>query len=388
MKVLAIHNILWAHYKARIFVGLHEALNRENIQFHVLQLAYSERSRWALKADISIHRYPYEVLFSNQALEDIAVFDKIKKLLTAVSKYRPDIIYLNGYYDVAYWFLFIYCKANGIKVILDFESNEISRERVWWRESLKKVFLKHCDGLVCLGKKAADYALKLGVKPERILSTKNVGVDNDALLQIYTKEYPERNERKKQLGLPRYNFLYAGRFVERKNLARLIKTFHEGQKAATNGSQWGLILSGEGEQKEKLQELVNGLNTSSVFFLEPCEWYEVPIRYTLSDVAVLPSTFEPFGFITNEAMVYSMPVLVSQRCGSAADLVIDHHNGFQFDPYDEKDLLEKILLFMDNPDLFNALGANGKRIIDQWSPAIIIKDLTKAILQVKETIHG
>ncbi|WP_234733905.1 glycosyltransferase family 4 protein [Tellurirhabdus bombi] len=382
MKILAIHNILWAHYKARIFNGIFANLSDRNIDFYVLQMAYSERSRWGLKTDLSIHNYPYQVLFPDKAIEQIGKREKIRRLLQAVRNYKPDIVYLNGYYDLAYWAVIAYCKIKNIRIVLDFESSEISRKRSWWKEAMKRGFLQQCDALVCLGQKAADYAIKLNVSPEKILSTKNVGVDNEALLALFNKEFPLREQRKKALGLPLYNFLYAGRFVERKNLYRLIKAFHNAQKIAKNGKDWGVILSGEGDQKEPLMQAISALGNTSVFFLEPCEWYEVPIRYTMADVAVLPSTFEPFGFLTNEAMVYSMPVLVSDRCGSAADLVIDKYNGFQFNPYDEEDLTQKMVLLMNAPEQFRTLGDRGKQIIDQWGPDIIVDELIQAFLKV------
>lgn len=270
--------------------------------------------------------------------------------------------------------------------MLDFESSEISRRRVWWKEEMKKAFLSQCNALVCLGQKAAEYALKLDVKRERILSTKNVGVDNDALLEIYTRELLLREHRKAETGLPRYNFLYAGRFVERKNLDMFIRAFHEAKSFSARGTEWGLILSGEGNQKPRLQELIDSLGCESVHWMEPCEWYEVPIRYTLADIAVLPSTFEPFGFLTNEAMVYSMPVLVSERCGSAADLVIDGLNGFRFDPSNQPDFTSKLLWFMDHPEKFRQMGSNGKVIIDQWSPDIITEELIQSFHKV--AAHG
>jgi glycosyltransferase involved in cell wall biosynthesis len=382
MKILAIHNILWSHYKARIFTGLHSRLQKTGVDFYVLQLAYSELSRIQLKTDLSIHSYPYQVLFPDKAIEHIQNGEKIRKLLSAVSNYKPDIVYLNGYYDPAYWFVLTYCKINKVGVVLDFESSEISRRRVWWKETLKRVFLSQCDGVVCLGRKAADYALKLNVKPERIMSTKNVGVDNDGLLEIFTREFPQRDIRKAELGLPPYNFLYAGRFVVRKNLDMFIRAFHNAQEKSANGAEWGLILSGEGDQKQHLQEVIASTGSNAVQFMEPCEWYEVPIRYTLADVAVLPSTFEPFGFVTNEAMVYSMPVLVSERCGSAADLVTDGLNGFQFDPYDQAAFTEKLTWFMDHPEKFAGMGKYGKAVIDEWAPDIIVNELIQSFQKV------
>nr|WP_295922929.1 glycosyltransferase family 4 protein [uncultured Dyadobacter sp.] len=382
MKILAIHNILWSHYKARIFVGLHQKLQKQQIQFYVLQLAYSERSRLALKADLTVHTYPHKVLFPAKAIEDIGTREKTRSLLSQIMQYQPDILYLNGYYDPSYWVVLAYCKLRNIRIVLDFESNEISRRRIWWKEYMKMFFLRQCDGLACLGSKAADYALKLKVKPFRILTTKNVGVDNDALSAIYTREFPLREQRKAELGLQRYNFLYAGRFVERKNLDRLIRAFYGARKQSANGHEWGLILSGEGEEKEKLLAIANEDVGQRVAFLEPCEWYEVPIRYTLADVAVLPSTFEPFGFVTNEAMVYQMPVLVSERCGSAPDLVVDGHNGFQFNPFDEADLTRKLKFLMEHTEKFTEWGVNGKKIIDEWSPDIIVDKLIDSFLKV------
>ncbi|GGH37211.1 hypothetical protein GCM10007423_30070 [Dyadobacter endophyticus] len=386
MKVLAIHNILWSHYKAKIFTELHQRLRKEGNDFFVLQLAFSELSRLGLKTDLSIHTYPYEVLFPDKAIEHIGHVEKTQKLLAALRHHRPGIVYLNGYYDPSYWFVLAYCKIKKIRVVLDFESSEISRRRVWWKEEMKKAFLSQCNALVCLGQKAAEYALKLDVKRERILSTKNVGVDNDALLEIYTRELLLREHRKAETGLPRYNFLYAGRFVERKNLDMFIRAFHEAKSFSARGTEWGLILSGEGNQKPRLQELIDSLGCESVHWMEPCEWYEVPIRYTLADIAVLPSTFEPFGFLTNEAMVYSMPVLVSERCGSAADLVIDGLNGFRFDPSNQPDFTSKLLWFMDHPEKFRQMGSNGKVIIDQWSPEIITEELIQSFHKV--AAHG
>lgn len=386
MKILAIHNILWSHYKAKIFTELHQRLRSEGTDFFVLQLAYSELSRLGLKTDLNVHTYPYEVLFPDKAIEHIGHVEKTKKLLAALRHHRPDILYLNGYYDPSYWVVMCYCKLQNIRIVLDFESSEISRKRIWWKEAVKKTVLHRLDGLVCLGQKAADYALKLGVPRERIMSIKNVGVDNDALLEIYNKEVAYREQRKAEMRLPRYNFLYAGRFVERKNLDRFVRAFHEAKGISANGSEWGLILSGEGNQKPQLQELIRTLECTSVSWMEPCEWYEVPIRYTLADVAVLPSTFEPFGFVTNEAMVYSMPVLVSERCGSAHDLVIDGLNGFCFDPFSQSQFVEKLVWLMDHPERFRQMGADGKAIIDQWSPDIITEELIQSFHKV--SLHG
>ena len=53
------------------------------------------------------------------------------------------------------------------------------------------------------------------------------------------------------------------------------------------------------------------------------------------------STSEQWGLVVNEAIASSLPVVVSNRCGCAPELI--NGNGFTFDPFDEKALAERLL---------------------------------------------
>jgi glycosyltransferase involved in cell wall biosynthesis len=238
---------------------------------------------------------------------------------------------------------------------------------------------------VCLGTQAGIYAQTLGVPPHKILSTKNVGVDNEGLYELFKQSYPTRQAQKQQHQLPLYNFIYAGRFVKRKNLQRLMEAFDQAQRQASNGEVWGLILSGSGEEESSLKQLAQQCHSQHIRFFAPCEWYEVPARYALGDVAVLPSTFEPFGFVTNEAMVYGMPVLVSERCGSAADLVVNGRNGYTFDPTNTEDLRQKLVELMQRTADFEQMGKEGQKIIAEWGPEVIVAELLNAFNKVSDT---
>lgn len=70
----------------------------------------------------------------------------------------------------------------------------------------------------------------------------------------------------------------------------------------------------------------------------------MPIVYRLGDVFVLPSKGpgETWGLAINEAMASCRPVIASDKCGGAIDLIINEHNGLIFKAGDEKDLLFKI----------------------------------------------
>ena len=58
------------------------------------------------------------------------------------------------------------------------------------------------------------------------------------------------------------------------------------------------------------------------------------------------STTEQWGLVVNEAMAAGLPVLVSERCGCASDLVAHGINGLLFDPYD----VESFIAFLETLD--------------------------------------
>ncbi len=379
MNILAIHNTLWTHYKGDIYSRIHQyAKQSGSFQFQVIHIAATESGRSMLgNVDLNEHNYNYDVLFDTE-LDKVPTLPKILLLLKKVKHYNPDLIYLNGYYDLAYWATMIYAKTRGIKIILDSESNEISRKRIWWKETLKKAFFNSVDGFLCLGTGAVDYLLKLGVQPEKILTNRNIGIANDKVRKLFQKAYLQRIGAKNALGLPKYNFIFTGRFVKIKNLELLINAFAEVCTKDEKAKDWGLILSGDGTEKGILKRLVADKKIERIFFLPSCEWHEVPARYALADVAVLPSLFEPFGFLVNEALVYGMPVIVSERCGSAIDLVKIGGNGFIFNPNFQEDLEDKLLKIINLSDQFEVMGAKGKEMIEYFSPENILADIIGA----------
>src|SRR5690348_18498611 len=57
---------------------------------------------------------------------------------------------------------------------------------------------------------------------------------------------------------------------------------------------------------------------------------------------------EQWGLVVNEAIASGLPVIVSDGCGCAPELV--QGNGFTFDPFDEKQLGERLLEMASLPE--------------------------------------
>ena len=86
--------------------------------------------------------------------------------------------------------------------------------------------------------------------------------------------------------------------------------------------------------------------------------------YAMSDIVVVPSLQEAFGLVVAEAMASGKPVIGS-NVGGIPDQIIDGYNGFLVQPRKPKEIAEKILWLINNPEEARRMGMNGRRIVEE-----------------------
>jgi glycosyltransferase involved in cell wall biosynthesis len=110
------------------------------------------------------------------------------------------------------------------------------------------------------------------------------------------------------------------------------------------------------------------------------QYPDLPAYYGLASAFVHASTTEQWGLVVNEAMASGLPVLVSNRCGCAPDLVQEGVNGFTFDPCNVEQLAQlmfKVSAFQLFS--FSAFGDASRRIIGAWGPERFASGLKAAV---------
>ena len=374
MRILIVHNQLWAHYKAIIFNELQKIISQNPAdELLVVQIASVEKSRVNLgDSDLSIHQYPYKLLHEG-TLEDFGVWERILGIVKAIRVFKPTLVNLTGYYDLASWVVLFYCKIKGIKTILSNESTATDHSRNKVKELVKSLIIKQFDGFFNFGTLSKNYLLSLGGKPEQMLVNRNC-VDNVTLKKVYDNSIVDRKEVQQKLGLASKNFIFVGRLIEFKNLFRFLEAFHLAQQKSN--LDWGVIILGDGELKTDLQHLIAEKNISKVSFQQGVSWQQVPEYLALSDVLVLPSYSEPWGLVVNEAMACGLPVLVSEKCGCAIDLVKNGENGFTFESENLDDFTGKLLQFMRMSEAdFKKMAVISEKIIREYSPENVGKEM-------------
>jgi glycosyltransferase involved in cell wall biosynthesis len=156
--------------------------------------------------------------------------------------------------------------------------------------------------------------------------------------------------------------LFAGKLLPAKQPRELLRAFLE-----LDPGDAMLVFVGEGEEKQALQEMARAARPGTVHFLPFANQTEMPSRYLLADLFVLPSrgSYETWGLAVNEAMHLGVPALVSDRVGSQRDLVTDGETGWVFRLETPGDLKVRLGAALA------ALDATGGR--DRWRDAALAR---------------
>jgi glycosyltransferase involved in cell wall biosynthesis len=360
MRILLIHNQLWAHYKSKLFSEIHLALQEKypESEFKVIHIALHESSRREMKDDDTYfpYKYPYQVLFE-RSLDQVKFFERYIALLRAFHDFRPTVLNVTGYFDWAQIFLMTYARMRGVKVVLSSESSAMDHDRSIFKEVIKRWILSRAHVFFCFGKSTAHYLLKLGVKRPQIRVRHAAVIDE----QIIRNNFDEARLRIKK---NKFSYVYVGRLAPEKNLEMLVRAFLNVTQKTTDAN-WELLLVGEGPSRSTLQNLAS--NHPNIRFAGGHPWYKVPEWLAQADVLVLPSKSEPWGLVVNEAMVCGMPVIVSNKCGCVNDLVKNGINGFTFSPKSQKDLESHLSFFIRNTNEIQWMGAESGRIIAPYA---------------------
>ena len=120
--------------------------------------------------------------------------------------------------------------------------------------------------------------------------------------------------------------LFMGRLVYEKGVQHLIAAM---PKILNGYHDSKLIICGKGGMLDELKAEANALGLGQkVYFAGYMNGKDVQRMYKAADIAVFPSTYEPFGIVALEAMLSENPVVVSD-VGGLNEIVQHRENGMK-----------------------------------------------------------
>jgi glycosyltransferase involved in cell wall biosynthesis len=297
----------------------------------------------------------------------------------ALDDISPDVLVVNGWGHLESRASLAWCKKRGRSAVLLSDSSYEDAPRVWYKELYKKWLVRGCRSAFVAGTPQARYAERLGIPREHIFHPGSCVVDNDYWAARSKEARAAAAELRKKFALPEQYFLCVARYIPKKNVPFLVRSYARYRSEAGAGA-FGLVLCGSGPEETAVCEAISELSLEgSVKLAGFRQIDELPVFHGLASCFIMPSSGnEQWGLVVNEAMASGLPVLVSSRCGCAEDLVREGVNGYTFDPDDESELA-KLMLEIQNADKRRAMGRESRRIIAGHSCDVGAENLWKAV---------
>lgn len=302
---------------------------------------------------------------------------------------RPyDIVFTTGNSTFTHWLLLFAAKALGKKIIWRgehtiYRHNTALQDLSWkLRSPLVKYFLNSCDALMysCAGNKEFIDSFGLS-KP---LFPIHCAVDNAFYQKEFSAHRDERPALREEIGIAPNDqvILTMARLIERKRIHELIEAVGR-LSAEGRAERFVLLIVGAGAEREKLERLCAECGVRSIFtgFKNQSE---VAKYYVMSDLFVLVSDYDPSPKALNEAMNFELPVVITDICGTADDLVREGENGFVIPVGDAAALRDRLSWVHEHPDELPAMGRRSLEIVSRFTYAGNARNVERAVAAVMD----
>lgn len=151
-------------------------------------------------------------------------------------------------------------------------------------------------------------------------------MDDDKATAYFQSLLPRSRKLAVSYGLKGKKILLSvGRLVDLKNLHRVLDAFAQVKTEAT------LVIVGEGPDREALERHASIIK-KEIIFTGRFDGDELYAWYNLATAFILASYLEPFGAVTNEALLAGCRVIISEKAGSSC--LVNEENGELIDPMD------------------------------------------------------
>lgn len=264
-----------------------------------------------------------------------------------------DVVVFNGYQNSIAQ-LILHTQAKAVPCLFWGEKMVASATGI--KGQLQQVLakgLEQCQAIVAIGSKAEqDYRQRFPGKP-----IFNIPYHCD--LSSFSRNVPDR---------PRTpaTILFCGQMIERKGVDLLLQVF---EQVIQSGLQARLLLVGrEAELPQMLEKLTPAVKQQIDFagFQAPDD---LPHFFQRADIFVLPSRYDGWGVVVNQALGAGLPIICSDAVGAAHDLIEPGVNGCIIPGGDADALRDALIQYLKDPDTVRAASQASLMQANQWTPA-------------------
>jgi glycosyltransferase involved in cell wall biosynthesis len=238
--------------------------------------------------------------------------------------------------------------------------------------------LGNIDAVLACGSLGRAYFEKYGVPPGDVFYSPYE--PNYQLIQSLDGDKLRESADRFALKAGRHRIVFSGRMKPVKRPELLIQAY---VGIAGRRPDWDLVMIGDGPMRDELKRMIPAELAGRVIwtgFLD--DQATVSALYRNCDVLALPSDYEPWALVINEAVAAGLAVVCSDVVGAAAELVTPGVNGEKFPAGSLSGLTDALLRATDPARVDNYKAASAP-ILERWRElADPVEGLRKALAHV------
>lgn len=180
----------------------------------------------------------------------------------------------------------------------------------------------------------------------------------------------------------KFHLIFIGQLIKRKGVDILLRALGELEEM-----DWFLDIIGDGKERRNIEDLCETLNLLKHIKFHGIKKNVETIEFLkIADLLILPSRYDGWGAVVNEALMNGVPVICSNACG-AADLIDNSFRGYIFKSGSVSDLckiLEKHISQGKRTSELTSKIKKWSRVIEGETAANYLLDIIDSVLEKKE----
>jgi len=268
-----------------------------------------------------------------------------------VKEHNPDVLYTSGWFHEPYRQLIASRDFDSTPKWIGVDTPWLGNLRQHMARLALRGLVKRVARVFVAGERAWQYLRMLGA-PESKLRRGLYGVD-------YEKLAPAWDERNQQPGGWPRRFLFIGRYHADKGIATLVEGYAKYREKV--GDAWPLSCCGTGELESMLS---NRPGIENLVVRQPAEIIDIFSRH---GAFVLASQFDPWPLVVVESSAAGLPVICTEACGSAVELVRPYHSGITVASGDAGELASAMRWMHEHHEELPKMGRRGRELASAYS---------------------